>query len=191
MTEPSEERPTPLRTVDDQARTVRRVVAVAVVVAVVWWLAFGRDDGDDSSTADVADVPARREVTYHVTGSANAVDVTMETPSGTSQQQGLEVPLTTNLTGERGITISFRPGAFVYISAQNTLGAPARSPARSRSTGRRSPRSRRAGHTPSPLATAQRSKGAFPVSPFPLGREGQGENLVGHTGARKRRPEQR
>ena len=51
-------------------------------------------------------------VTYEVTGSANAVDVTYENDDGGTSQEGeVPVPWSYTFTGE--------PGDFVYISAQN------------------------------------------------------------------------
>lgn len=61
-------------------------------------------------------------VVYELDGTAAAADITIETPTGTTQQQGVDVPLTTK-GGGKGLTIrGFSPGAFVYLSAQNTGG---------------------------------------------------------------------
>ncbi len=43
MTDPSNESPKPLRTVDDQASTVKVVLVLAAIAAVLWF-AFGRGD---------------------------------------------------------------------------------------------------------------------------------------------------
>jgi hypothetical protein len=59
-------------------------------------------------------------ITYKVTGTARSADITMETPSGTSQQSGIDVPLVRKSASNRsGISLTFSPGDFVYISAQN------------------------------------------------------------------------
>jgi hypothetical protein len=110
-----ESEPKPLRTVDDQARAIKIVVALGLVAAALWFF-FGRDD-DGSDTSSAA-LPSVRTITYHVTGTANAVDITIETPTGVSQQNGLDVPLT-NRNGDRGLTATFSSGDFVYIAAQN------------------------------------------------------------------------
>ena len=56
---------------------------------------------------------------YEVEGSAPGVSVTIETPTGTSQADDRAVPLGNE--GEApGLTFKFTPGAFVYISAQNS-----------------------------------------------------------------------
>lgn len=58
-------------------------------------------------------------VVYELDGSATSADITYETPTGSSQQQGVDVPMKTE-DGEKGIQITgFSPGAFLYISAQN------------------------------------------------------------------------
>ena len=65
--------------------------------------------------------PPPTVVTYDLTGSAESADITYATPSGTAQQQGVDVPLTMEDTGERGLSFdTFGGTAFLYISAQNT-----------------------------------------------------------------------
>lgn len=46
-----------------------------------------------------------------------SADITMETPTGTNQQS-VSLPLTSKQTGEEGLTLSFKSGSYVYISAQ-------------------------------------------------------------------------
>lgn len=60
-----------------------------------------------------------REVLYEVEGTATSVDITMETPSGTSQGSNKKVPLASKDSGKRGISLTMERGDFVYISAQN------------------------------------------------------------------------
>jgi hypothetical protein len=56
---------------------------------------------------------------YYLTGSAKSADITIETPTGTSQQEGVDVPMTSK-TGNAGLRFTcFGTGDFVYISAQN------------------------------------------------------------------------
>ncbi len=95
-----------------------------VVLAMVAMFALMAVFTDDSSEPAVkAPVAAPPVVVYNVEGSASGADLTMETPTGTSQATGRSVPLTTK-DGQQGLTIrGFRHGAFVYISAQNTGGS--------------------------------------------------------------------
>jgi hypothetical protein len=58
------------------------------------------------------------QITYQLEGTASSADITMQTPTGTSQQAGVKIPLTTK-AGTVGITYTFQAGDFVYISAQN------------------------------------------------------------------------
>ncbi len=67
--------------------------------------------------ARIAEAMAPVDVEYEVEGSATSVNITMETPSGTSQGSDKAVPLRTD--AGNGITLSFSRGSFVYISAQN------------------------------------------------------------------------
>lgn len=57
-------------------------------------------------------------VVYELGGSVGWADVTMATPTGTSQITP-DVPLVTT-GGDTGLTYTFPDGAFVYISAQKT-----------------------------------------------------------------------
>ena len=86
---------------------MRPIVAAVIVAAAL---------AGCSSTA-----PASRttpvQVKYEVEGTASSVDITIETPSGTSQGSDKSVPLRTD--AGNGITLSFPRGSFVYISAQN------------------------------------------------------------------------
>lgn len=97
----------------------RGLVVVGIITVLVLGVLFSRsgdDDGGDSARSQSSSSLA--VVTYFVTGTADSIDITMETPGGTSQQSSLEVPLQRK-DGTRGLSFSFRPGAFVYISAQN------------------------------------------------------------------------
>ena len=73
-------------------------------------------DGDATSTFS----STQREVTYELEGTARVVDITIETPTGTSQQSDVGLPLT-NQSGSLGLVMQFSVGDFVYISAQNAL----------------------------------------------------------------------
>lgn len=116
--EPSE--PTPIR------REWFIIGAVAaVVLVIVVWISVSDDDDDDSAGAfEVPEgtlaPPEPLEVRYDVSGTATSADITIETPTGTSQQNGVDVPLVRKSDGERGLIFTgFAPGDFVYISAQN------------------------------------------------------------------------
>jgi hypothetical protein len=79
-------------------------------------LTDGDDDAESPGVFDGASLT--REVIYEVEGSARSVNITIETPSGTSQQNDLVVPIV-NKAGETGLRSTFTAGDFVYISAQN------------------------------------------------------------------------
>lgn len=64
---------------------------------------------------------ARVGIVYAVTGSARAADITIQTPTGSSQQNDVGVPLVSK-AGSEGLEFSFASGAFVYLSAQNQGG---------------------------------------------------------------------
>lgn len=57
-------------------------------------------------------------VEYFIDGTAVSASITTQTPTGTSQQANVDVPLTTT-SGGRGLRACFDHGEFVYISAQN------------------------------------------------------------------------
>ena len=75
------------------------------------------EPSSDVST-DYSSTPSD-QVHYEVTGDVTTTaDITYATPTGTSQEQGAELPLTDDY-GETGITYSYTDGQFIYISAQN------------------------------------------------------------------------
>ena len=63
--------------------------------------------------------PVLSYVTYLVDGVADSIDITIATPTGMSQQNGLAVPLVGKSTGRRGLSFRFRPGTPLYLSVQN------------------------------------------------------------------------
>jgi hypothetical protein len=92
------------------------VIGLVIAVLLVLWLTH-RDSGEPASSSG-SNRPVT--ITYKVTGTARSADITMETPSGTSQQSGIDVPLVRKSASNRsGISLTFSPGDFVYISAQN------------------------------------------------------------------------
>lgn len=100
----------------------RRMVGVLVVAAcAAAGLAACADDSPspaERSREAAAIVSAMaRTVHYDVTGTANGVDVTVATPTGTSQGSGKAVPL--RGPSGPGLTYKFGPGEFLYVSAQN------------------------------------------------------------------------
>lgn len=74
-------------------------------------------------------VPVDRVITkrirYELDGDGvTSADVTVETPTGTSQKRGVDVPLKAKGSDLPGFVIDgYRPGAFVYISAQIQNGS--------------------------------------------------------------------
>ena len=61
---------------------------------------------------------SRLTIIYEVGGTTNRADVTVETPTGTDQAT-VDVPMRSK-AGSTGLRMTFMPGDFVYISAQNT-----------------------------------------------------------------------
>ncbi len=99
-------------------RNIAIAVVGAIVIAVIVAVATGSgDDSDSSATFD--DVAPLVHVVYELDGTASSADITIQTDSGgTSQQQGVDVPLR-NKAGGEGLRFTFDGGEFVYISAQN------------------------------------------------------------------------
>lgn len=71
-----------------------------------------------NSTSRPRPMATKAEVLYLVRGTATSADLTMKTPTGTSQQSDIAVPLETK-SGKTGLEYQFDYGEFVYISAQN------------------------------------------------------------------------
>ncbi len=102
------------------------VVIGFVVIAVVVAVAFAQiQDGGNGSTASVSSGKGTVQVGYFVTGSATSADITYNTPTGTGQQSGVDVPLNLKSQagaeppGGSGIHYTMTSGSFVYLSAQN------------------------------------------------------------------------
>lgn len=72
-----------------------------------------------SSDLGSSGVAGTARVTYKVGGTATSADLTMQTQSGSSQQNGVAVPLRAQ-SGDEGLTFVVSHGAFVYVAAQNT-----------------------------------------------------------------------
>lgn len=92
------------------------VVAVIAVVFGVSQCGGGSSGLSASSGEDTQIAPSTVTVTYELTGSATQADITYETPSGSSQQSAIDVPMKSE-SGEP-MSFDFDPGAFVYFSAQ-------------------------------------------------------------------------
>lgn len=108
-----------------QSSTVRRwaapivvlaLIAAAVVVGVVVSNADSPQGDTTAGTLPEADMSVT--VLYEVEGSTDYADVTMETPTGTSQISP-DVPMVQESDGRRGLEMEFQSGAYVYLSAQN------------------------------------------------------------------------
>lgn len=93
------------------------LVAVGAAVAVYF---ASRDDGKPNGPLFTGTpISTTHIVTYLLSGSATSADITYNTPSGTEQQQGVDVPLTKETDHTPGIEQHFGSGGFLYISAQN------------------------------------------------------------------------
>lgn len=94
------------------------LLGVSAVVGVLFSL--GGDDGEGDPPPSTS-APAVN-VLYEVEGTTDWASITIETPTGTHQSNP-DVPLVVASgprAGERGTLVGpFRPGDFVYISAQN------------------------------------------------------------------------
>lgn len=75
---------------------------------------------DSAKVASLVAEAMKSTVTYYVEGSTSQASITMQTPTGSSQQSDVDVPLTRKSDGREGISFVFRSGDFVYISAQNS-----------------------------------------------------------------------
>lgn len=112
----------------DHTSTTRRwavplaVVSAIVVAVVIGVVASGDSDPQDAGSA--GGIPAADTtvtVLYEVEGTTDYADVTMETPTGTSQISP-DVPMVRKSDGQAGLEFDFGSGAFVYLSAQNNRG---------------------------------------------------------------------
>lgn len=101
----------------------RRVFVVASVIvavlAVAIWVGRSPTSPSDREAGSSSDQPrsSTSTVVYQVIGTVRWADVTMQTPTGTSQQTP-DVPLTDASTGKQGLTFEFPAGSYVAISAQ-------------------------------------------------------------------------
>jgi len=97
------------------------LLAIVGVLAVLFVVNQDKSEPKKSPVAVAPMVPVSTShtVRYLVTGTARAVDITMQTPSGTSQQDNLSLPLTSKATGKAGLEFKMDAGEFLYISAQN------------------------------------------------------------------------
>ena len=101
---------------------LRRVAASAAVLLTLTSCAGTSTRGVSASPKPVSPseyTPPEYVVIYKLTGSVTSADITLQTPTGTSQQQGVDVPLTSKAGGEGLKFTGFSPGDFVYFSAQN------------------------------------------------------------------------
>ncbi|MFB9713986.1 MmpS family transport accessory protein [Arthrobacter methylotrophus] len=97
-------------------------VATLVVVAALSWMSSSASKATSAASSPASSgqrLSSSRTVVYEVEGTAKVVDITMSTASGISQQSNLKVPITAKDSGERGLTVTVNPGAYVSILAQN------------------------------------------------------------------------
>jgi hypothetical protein len=105
----------PARTRKSPWRIVLGIAVVgAILVGITSWATAGNKTSSSGSSSS-----STRTVLYEVEGTATSVDITFETPSGTSQGSNKKVPLANRDSGKRGISVTMDRGDFVYISAQN------------------------------------------------------------------------
>jgi hypothetical protein len=103
-------------------RPALAILAALIIAGGVAGIAYAATSGSDTAKpapAASAVEPATHEIVYQLGGTAETADITISTDGGgTSQQQGVDVPLT-NKSGTPGIQFQADPGDFLYISAQN------------------------------------------------------------------------
>lgn len=100
---------------------LRRLWGV-LVLALALTACGGKSPAEKAQDArDIAEM-LQVTVVYQVSGTATSADITYKTPSGISQQQGVDVPLKLADGTGYGISYSFQSGDFVSISAQNKGG---------------------------------------------------------------------
>ena len=95
------------------------LIAAAVVVGVV--VSSADTPEDDTAVGALPGADTSVTVLYEVEGSTDYADVTMETPTGTSQISP-DVPMVRESDGRRGLEMEFNSGAYLYLSAQNNRG---------------------------------------------------------------------
>jgi hypothetical protein len=105
---------------------VRNVILIAFALIVVGSI-YGASHGGSSTAAapagpaGAAAAPTKdtRTVVYKVTGTTTQASLTLQTASGTSQQNDVDVPVMSK-SGTEGLTYEVEPYSFVYVSAQNS-----------------------------------------------------------------------
>lgn len=103
-----------------------RFGAVAAGVAASSLALAGCGQSEEERAAQVESLAAELAagfpvVRYSVGGSTSQASITVRTPTGTSQQSDVDVPLRTKEGGKPYLEFVFERGAFVYLSAQNSL----------------------------------------------------------------------
>lgn len=74
---------------------------------------------DPPLNQDVSPLDTSHDIVYQLGGTADTADITVSAgDGGTSQQQGVDVPLT-NKNGTAGLRYTVGAGTFLYLSAQN------------------------------------------------------------------------
>src|SRR4051812_42986202 len=101
---------------------LRKAVASAAVLLTLTGCACTSTRGVSASRQPISPPPYTPQeyvVIYKLTGSATSANIALQSPTGASQQQAVDVPLMSK-AGDEGLRFTgFDPGDFVYISAQN------------------------------------------------------------------------
>ena len=90
-------------------------IGTALVLGAV---AFGITGCNDHAASPLPATPTTSDVVYKVSGTAKAVNLTMQSATGIVQQDNAAVPVR-NRTGSEGLHYPMTRGAFAYVSAQN------------------------------------------------------------------------
>lgn len=102
---------------------MRHAIAASALCAAAALTAGCADDA--AATEPWPTTPTARTVLYEVTSTTEdmSADITLATPGGgTHQAGGLVVPVRNEGAAKPGLTYTYRPGEFAYISAQNQRG---------------------------------------------------------------------
>jgi hypothetical protein len=95
-------------------KIINVVAGVVAALVLAGCSSSGDEAVDDDAAVDYA--PVTSEVVYEVEGDPAYAEVTLETPTG-STQVSPDLPMGFKDGGK--LTYTFSPGDFVYISAQN------------------------------------------------------------------------
>lgn len=99
--------------------TALSLALLVVLVGCAGTSTRGVSPSPKPSASSFSPTPVDHVVLYELDGSAASANITYQTPTGMSQQQGIDVPMTSKSGGPGLEFKGFGYGDFVYFSAQN------------------------------------------------------------------------